>query len=308
MISQVKEFKPDIVVFDNSRTTAGMLNEVKKTGVKTITIHHNYEMEYYSGTKPSIAWRIPFMYYMEKAERTAVQKSDLNLTLTDEDIKLLQIHYDTQRRKKIVKLGSFESVIDSKSINSEHKDSIKKTDKKLYFAITGTLGSYQTEMSVIPFLENEYPELLKLIPESKLIIAGRNPSDKMKDVCLKYPSIELIANPESMMEIMAYVDVYICPTCVGGGLKLRVMDGLKAGLPILTHVVSARGYEEFQKANCLFSYENTDSFRISLKKLISEKNKGKLDPKTIKDLYNSIFSFEAGVKRLGGILKQYELI
>jgi len=308
MISQVEEFKPDIVVFDNSRTTAGMLNEVKKTGVKTITIHHNYEMEYYSGTKPSIAWRIPFMYYMEKAERTAVQKSDLNLTLTDEDIKLLQVHYDTQKRKKIVKLGSFESVIDSMSINSGDKDTTKKTGKTLYFVITGTLGSYQTEMSVIPFLENEYPELLKLIPESKLIIAGRNPSDKMIDVCLKYPSIELIANPESMMEIMACADVYICPTCVGGGLKLRIMDGLKAGLPILTHVVSARGYEEFQNANCLFSYENTDSFRISLKRLISEKDKGNLDPKTIKDLYNSIFSFEAGVKRLGGILKQNELI
>jgi len=86
MLNQIKEFQPDIVVFDNSRTTSGMLDKVKKTGAKTITIHHNYEMEYYRGTKPSIAWRIPFMYYMEKAERTAIRNSDLNLTLTDEDI------------------------------------------------------------------------------------------------------------------------------------------------------------------------------------------------------------------------------
>ena len=80
MIPQIQEFNPDIVVFDNSITSAGLLKEIKKLGVKIITIHHNYELEYYRGTKPFIAWRFPFLYYLEEAERTAVQFSDLNLT------------------------------------------------------------------------------------------------------------------------------------------------------------------------------------------------------------------------------------
>lgn len=307
MMPLITEFKPDIVVFDNSRTTAGMLDEVKKTGVKTITIHHNYEMEYYKGTKPFIAWRIPFLYYMEKAEKEAVQNSDLNLTLTDEDAGLLQIHYDSEKRRKIVKLGSFESVPDLTVLNPTDKKANKIPKDNLCFIITGTLGSYQTEVSVIPFLENEYPELLKLLPESKLIIAGRNPSDKMVRTCSKYPSVELIANPVNMQEIIALADIYICPTCVGGGLKLRVMDGLKAGLPVLTHVVSARGYDEFTNANCLFPYEDGISFRRSLEKLLLEKSKGNMEAKTIKNIYNSVFSFHAGVKRLAEILYQNEM-
>jgi len=308
LIPQIHEFNPDIVVFDNSRTSAGMLKRIKRPGLKIITIHHNYEMEYYRGTKQFIAWRYPFMHYMKEAESTAVLFSDLNLTLTEQDKGLLQKNYDPQKTKKTVKLGSFESASNptSGNINKENKKLTIKPD--LCFAITGTLSSYQTEASVIPFLENEYPELLELLPESKLIIAGHHPSNKMKNACAKYPSIQLIADPEDMEKIMIQADVYICPTCVGGGLKLRIMDGLKAGLPVLTHAVSARGYDEFSNANIMFVYDSKETFKESLNKLLIELNKGDLNNVLIKNLYNSVFAFESGVKRLKEILYQNDII
>jgi len=307
MIPQIHEFKPDVVVFDNSRTSAGMLKKVKELGVKTIIIHHNYEIEYYRGTKPSIIWRFPFMHYMEKAERTAVQYGDLNLTLTDEDKALLQLHYDLSQTSKIAKLGTFESMPEQTTLPNKVEAISTNLKNDLCFAITGTLGSFQTEVSVIPFLEEDYPELLKILPDSKLIIAGRNPSIKVINACAKYPSVKLIANPRDMQEIMAQSDVYICPTCVGGGLKLRVMDGLKAGLPVLTHAVSARGYHEFRKADCLFVYSDKNSFRVGLQELLQAMEEGRLDKATIKETYTSIFSFEAGVQRLRGILTENKL-
>jgi glycosyltransferase involved in cell wall biosynthesis len=302
MIPEIQEFKPDVVVFDNSRTSAGMLKKVKKSGVKTIVIHHNYEMEYYRGTKPFIAWRFPFMHYMEEAERTAVQFGDLNLTLTDEDKSLLQMHYDRSHTSKIAKLGTFESMPEQPTLSADAK--APKLMNDICFAITGTLGSYQTEVSVIPFLEEDYPELLNVLADSKLIVAGRNPSIKVINACAKYPSVKLIANPQNMQEVIAQADVYICPTCVGGGLKLRVMDGLKAGLPVLTHAVSARGYDEFRKADCLFVYHDKNSFRAALQKLLQAMKEGGLDVTSIKNTYTSIFSFEAGVQRLRDLLSE----
>jgi len=310
MIPQIKEYKPDIVVFDNSRTTAGMLQAVKDLGVKTVTIHHNYEIEYYQGTKPFIAWRMAFMHYMEKAEGNAVRNSDLNLTLTEEDIQLLQKHYDPEKKSKIAKLGSFEStpVTETKKSDYDMHESRKNPNPNLCFAITGTLGSFQTEVSVLPFLENIYPELLKILPNSKLIVAGRDPSAAMQETCAKYPSVLLVANPENMQDIMTQADVYICPTCVGGGLKLRVMDGFKAGLPVLTHAVSARGYEDFAKAKSMFVYDDKESFTKGLKTLLKELDKGNLDHDAVKKVYNSVFSFEAGVARLRKILTDNQLI
>jgi len=245
---------------------------------------------------------------MKEAESTAVLFSDLNLTLTEQDKSLLQKNYDPLKTKKIEKLGSFESASFPPSKNTNDKNKILTIKPDLCFAITGTLSSYQTEVSVMPFLENEYPELLKLLPDSKLIIAGHHPSNKMKNACAKYPSVRLIADPEDMEKIMIQADVYICPTCVGGGLKLRIMDGLKAGMPVLTHAVSARGYDEFCKANIMFVYDSKESFRESMNKLLIELNKGDLNNVLIKNLYNSEFSFESGVKRLKEILNQNNLI
>lgn len=304
MIPRIQEYNPDIVVFDNSFTSAGLLKEIKKTGLNVITIHQNYEIEYFKGTRPFIAWRFPFLHYIKEAERLAVLYSDLNLTLTNEDISLLQIHYDPQKTRKIVKLGTFEYVNDSLVINNEAGNN-KTYKRDLCFAITGSLGSQQTEASLIPFLKYQYPMLLKILPESKLIIAGRNPSTNLVDFCAEHPTIKLIRNPQNMQEVLNNADVYICPTCVGGGLKLRIMDGLKAGLPVLTHIVSARGYDDFQKAGYLFTYKDRYSFEKSLEQLLSERRKGRLNKPEIQHLYNSIFSFNSGVERLRKILNTY---
>ena len=304
MLIQNIDFKPDIVVFDNSICTSGMINYAKQLGIKIITIHHNYEMEYYSGSKENlfIAWRYTVLHYIKLIEKAAVLNSDLNITLTDADINLLQINYNPEKKALFEKLGCFESSSNPVLTNDILAVNNQPRSNNLCFAITGSLNSYQTEISIIPFLVNEYPELLKILPESKLIIAGSNPSKKLIKTCTIYPSIKLIPNPQNMQEVLNQADIYICPTCVGGGLKLRVMDGLKAGLPVLTHVVSARGYEDFKNANCLFTYEDKTSFILNLKKIISEKNKGHLEKKEIKNLYNSTFSFESGVKKLKEIL------
>jgi len=296
-------FKPDLIVFDGSLTSAGLIKIIRSQVNKIIVIHHNFEMEYYKGTPPSIFWRFPFMYHLKNAERDAFQNSDLNLTLTNQDSNLLRLNYDSEGISKTEKWGCFEPISTSDSLIKENDS----TKKKITFAITGSLGSYQTEVSLIPFLKYIYPNLLKTLPESKLIIAGKNPSYKLIKECAKHPSINLIPNPEDMQLVICRADVYICPTNVGGGLKLRVMDGLKAGLPVLTHLVSARGYDDFKKAGCLFEYDNEQSFIQSMESILKEKEKGNLNKVEIQKLYWSLFSFESGVQKLRDLLLKYNL-
>ncbi|MDI6049235.1 glycosyltransferase [Flavobacterium sp. XS2P24] len=300
VIEQVKEFNPDIVVFDNSRCSFRLIEKVKQMNKKVITIHHNFEMEYYKGSKPNILWRIPFIYYMEKAERDALLESNLNLTITKQDAVLLKEHYANHININIAYIGCFES----KSYISKIKERIIKKDltKRIHFVISGNLSSKQTEISLLNFLENMYPLLLKKIPHSVLTITGRNPSNEIIKKCLKQPKITLIPDPDNIQEIIDTADVYICPVFLGGGLKLRIMDGLKQGLPILTHEVSARGYDEFKEAEYLFEYYDEKSFLISLDKLMAHFYQGKYSDNGIQNLYQSFFSFESGVNRIKEIV------
>ena len=254
-------------------------------------------------------WRIPFMHYLKKAEREAVQLSDLNLTLTSQDADLLQLHYASDKFAKIKTLGCFESMPASGNINNSFNLSFSRLNNEtnLNFAITGSLCSHQTEVSLKPFLINSYPDLLKTLPTHRLSIAGRNPSRKLKMICSKYCGISIIANPADMQSIIDHSDIYICPINVGGGLKLRVMDALKAGLPVLAHAVSSRGHDAFKKAGFLFEYEDEQSFLESLKLLLTSRCEGRLEREKIKRLYASIFSYESGVNRLKELLINFKL-
>ena len=295
LLRDVSSFDPDIVVFDNSRSSAGLIKQVKSLGKKVITIHHNYEMQYYDGTKPPLLWRFPFMYFMRKAECAAVLYSDINLTLTNQDAELLQKNYDREKEADFKCVGVFEC---KRTEQSGFPNSELKTGSNLCFAITGSLNSYQTEVSLIPFLEEYFPVLLEAFPESELIIAGKNPSIAIKRLCQRYSHVELIANPPEMPEIMKQADIYICPVAVGGGLKLRVMDGLKMGLPVLSHIISARGYDDFIETGFLLTYNDKTSFKNGLLKVGAFFKEGEIDSKRIKLLYKQTFSFEAGISRL----------
>lgn len=43
-------------------------------------------------------------------------------------------------------------------------------------------------------------------------------------------------------------------------MKLRVMDGLRNGLPVIAHKVSARGYGEFEKKGILIKFDTEEQF------------------------------------------------
>ena len=300
----VNKLQPDIVVFDNSLASSGYIKKLKKQNIKVITIHHNYEMEYYKGTPPNILWRVPLMYYIKKTEKEAVLYSDLNLCLTGSDIQLLKKNYDLSNQSVFEKIGIFEYKTNSNSVPIFNN----KANENIVFAITGSLSSYQTETSLFNFFNNYYPIILKLLPDSFLIVAGKNPSNKIKDICSQYSNIQLIPNPENMSAVISEADIYINPTNVGGGIKLRTMDGLKLGLPVISHTISSRGYEAFEKANILYRYDNKHQFEESLKKLIHLNKTENFNKNKILEIYKSLFSFNAGVKRLKDILRQYSFI
>lgn len=299
LMSEISKSNPDIVIFDNSRCSSGYLHLLKKLDIKVITIHHNYEIEYYNTTKPPLLWRFPFMHFMKKTESLAVSHSVLNLTLTPQDLSLLKNNYDVNEKNKFDCLGVFEyeSHIEKEVLKDFRSNS-------LIFAITGSLNSFQTEVSLIPFLNEYFPILKKRYPKSKLIIAGKNPTKKILDLCVDNPDIELFINPKDISEIVKNADIYLCPVSVGGGLKLRIMDGLKNGIPVLSHNVSARGYDVFLEAGYLNSYCDKISFDEKLQELIDRK----ILRGEVKDLYDKNFSFDAGRERLRSILKNYDLI
>lgn len=277
----------DTVVFTSSICSLGLIDLAHSYGCKVITIHHNCEYDYY---KDNTSWilRPITLHWTSAFERAAILGSDQNLMLTSQDVEAIRSRYGMEVRNPAV-LGVFEYKPSTITV-------IEGSIDRNHFVITGRLSDMQTRHSLESWAKRIFPTIWNLCPDSTVTVAGKDPSDNLCKLLESY-GCKVIASPSSMDDILHDADFYINPVDMGSGLKLRNMDGLRYGLPIICHDVSARGYEEFQ-GKVLFSYHDLDSFRDAVRSALA----ADLDRAGVQAMYTSKFSFESGVSRLRRIL------
>ena len=278
----------DMIVFQNSKCSSRLMRKAHETGARTVVVHDNYEWEYTRDNTP-LLMRPLLLPAVVKTERTAVREADVNLALTPADADLLVRHYGKGMKGRMELLGAFEY--------RPIEPCPATTVESPVFAITGNLGARQTLDSLFPWLEEYYPLLKREVPEARLIVAGKDAGAELRRL-LDRPGIEFIDTPPDMAAVLERAKYYICPVNCGGGVKLRVMDGLRTGLPALVHRVSARGYESLEGIS-LFAYDSPDSFVKALREMLSTPG----DSALRQEAYKARFSFDAGVQRLRNILE-----
>jgi hypothetical protein len=280
-----------LCVINEGMYAGDMINYIQSMKIKVVVIHYDYSKEYHLDNKSIATFYGIFPYYVIRNERNAYYRADLNLFLTKADMVLFERQYGKSNGKRAV-IGTFEPF--------RRRLPIVENGNRLYtMVITGSLGSRQTECGIKDFYKNYYVLLRKEFPNIKILFAGRDPTKTIMSIVKKETdNMTIIRNPGSMEEIVRQGIIYYCPTNVGGGLKLRVMDGLRQGLPVLAHKVSARGYDVFFDKPYFKIYYDKESFKSGLVSLINLYNKNKIDGKQIQDDYKNIFDLESGCKRL----------
>ena len=276
----------------NGGVFGDLVEEVQARGIKVCVIHHNYEVEFQMDNRSMPTFGGNFPWFVKRNERNAYRYADLNLFLTNSDRETLKRVYGDICKGNNIVIGIFEDV------DRSYDDVIGKELSSYNLVICGSLNSVQTLRGMEHFSANCLPALHSFYKDDfSLLITGRNPNEYICKLADNDKQIRLVPNPENMSDTIIDCGIFICPTNVGGGIKLRVMDGLKLGMPIITHKVSARGYDAFWDKPWFQIYEDRDSFKRSLEKInsIMKENAGLRDE--IIESYKQIFSFSRGKER-----------
>ena len=250
----------DLVVFNGSPCSYGQIDVAHRFGCKVITIHHNFQLEYASDNIRH--FRRFVLGWVERAERESILKSDLNLTLTQSDLDQLYRFYDPGHTSRIEVGGAF-------FLNPEDRltqEEAQRPAEPLHFVITGNLSCVQSWKSLKDWADGYLDLMKESVPGMSLTVAGREPS---KSFVADFESrgIRVIPSPVSMREILLSASCYLCPINLGSGIKLRLLDGLKVGIPVIAHVAAARGYESLI-GRYLFVYEDRASFKEALRSAV----------------------------------------
>jgi polysaccharide biosynthesis protein PslH len=114
----------------------------------------------------------------------------------------------------------------------------------------GALDWYPNREAVRFFLKEIWPKLREEKPERPVTFVGRNPSRELLEAA-KNPMIRV---PGFVDDVRPYLDgagIYICPIRDGGGTRLKILDALAMGKPLVATGMAVEGLDLVEEVHYL---------------------------------------------------------
>jgi glycosyltransferase involved in cell wall biosynthesis len=113
--------------------------------------------------------------------------------------------------------------------------SLSEKEKTPTILFYGSLGGKQNYDAFFRLYNKIFPRIIKQIPETRLLVLGGNPPDKIKRLGKK-PNIEVTGFVEDVRRSIAQASVMILPMEIAAGFRSRVVEVMAMGVPVLgTH-------------------------------------------------------------------------
>lgn len=183
---------------------------------------------------------------------------DVNLAVSEADAELL--------RSRIPKTH-FHVVENGVDTDYFSPEPVQPEPDTLIFA--GSLNWYPNVSAIHFFLGEIWPQVKLLRPEVRLYIAGMKPSDSLAQVLRQDPQIKLVVSPPDIRPWIARAAAVICPITDGGGTKVKLLDAMAMGKPIVSTSVGCEGLDVSHEDNVLVA-DTPEAFAVSCARLLED--------------------------------------
>jgi glycosyltransferase involved in cell wall biosynthesis len=92
-------------------------------------------------------------------------------------------------------------------------------------------------------LERVMPAVRSAEPSAGLVLVGRQPPEWLRRAAAECPGVELHADVPDVRPFLAGAGLLAVPLRVGGGSRLKILEALASGLPVVSTRVGAEGLE-----------------------------------------------------------------
>lgn len=129
--------------------------------------------------------------------------------------------------------------------------------RSLIFA--GSLDWYPNLSGLHFFVREVWPRVRRQCPNVRLYLAGKNPSRSVFHWARNDPNVVVIADPDDIRPWLARAGVFICPILDGGGTRLKILDAMAMGKPVVSTPVGCEGLRVKHGENILVA-DTSDDF------------------------------------------------
>ena len=235
----------------------------KNSKAKIVYRAHNIEHEIWSRT--AVMAKGPEKWYLKNLskriktfEKAILNKYDLLVPITSRDGEILN-HLGNIKPSHVSQTGIDSSLLIPNSKNLEHPT---------LFHI-GSLEWTPNQEGLIWVFENCWSKIREQYPDLKFFVAGRNAPAWFQKL-LNLPNVVFEGEVADAYEFINSKSIMVVPLFSGSGMRIKIIEGMALGKPIVTTPVGTEGISTTTDKNIIVT-NGVDGFVESISKLIEDK-------------------------------------
>lgn len=199
---------------------------------------------------------------IRKTESAYAKKADLVFAAPNDIVELEKIGVDPAKCRITYHLGE-DYMLDYPDI------SFDETSRSLLYI--GTLTWEANVDGLLWFLDQVWPILLEKNPELLFTVIGKNPDPRIVEKCRLDKNIQLIGFVEDLEPYYALARVFVIPLRFGSGIKVKLLNAMYRGVPVVTTKIGIEGLE-IEQGEDLFSSQDPSEQAKAICKLLDSKS------------------------------------
>jgi glycosyltransferase involved in cell wall biosynthesis len=190
---------------------------------------HNIESQLWTrrvGDRGPIVSR--FLRHLERREFAAIESCDLTLCISEHDRQWVS-RKAPGARAEVLPVGL--------SMDRFFARPIEAAGPQIGFV--GGLDWPPNEVGLRWFVDEVFPRVLAGAPQAKLAVLSRGAAERewLRD----HPAVELVSPASDAVSLFASSRVSIAPLMEGGGVRVKILESLAAGCPVVATPIGGEG-------------------------------------------------------------------
>jgi glycosyltransferase involved in cell wall biosynthesis len=227
-------------------------------GARRLLIAHNvdsliWQRYYETAAHPLKRWYIKGQWNkFDRYEKAVFPAVDRVVAVSTEDAQRMRNEYGVTRV----------DVVDNGIDRAFYESVTGKHDPKCILFL-GSLDWRPNLDAIDLMLDRIFPQVRSGEPDARLLIVGRSPSPALVQRARGLAGVELHANVPDVRPYLADCGLMAVPLRIGGGSRLKILESLAAGLPVVSTRVGAEGLE-LESGRDLVLVDSIDQFADTL--------------------------------------------
>ena len=137
-------------------------------------------------------------------------------------------------------------------------------------AFTGTLGYRPNADAVLYFCREIFPRVRQRHPDLRVQIIGGGASPELASACRAIEGVDLLGFVPNVVDVLRGATIFVCPMREGTGIKVKMLEAMACGLPIVASPLALEGISEAEDGRHLRVAASTDAFVGCLLELLGD--------------------------------------